>query len=222
VSEYHFEPIRGLPGLLPRGERILWQGAPDWVSLARRAFLGGPVAIYFAVLMAWRFVDGVAADGVRAAAIHALWLGLVGVVALAVISLLAWATAKSTVYTITNRRVVLRVGVALTMSVNVPFKRVVSAGLKPLGGDLGDVSMQIGGEERFSFLMLWPHVRPWRWRKPEPTMRSLPDSATVARILAEALVEYQKEQGVEAIATIPASAADKARPRPSGGLVPAE
>lgn len=222
MSEYHYEPIRGLPGLLPRGERILWQGAPDWVSLARRAFLGTPVAIYFGVLMLWRFVDSFATIGLRAAAIHALWLGLVGVVALAVIALLAWATAKATVYTITNRRVVLRVGVALTMSVNVPFKRVVSAGVKPLGGGLGDIAMQIGGEERFSFLMLWPHVRPWRWRKPEPSLRSLPEADKVARILAEALVDYQREQGVEAIATIPSASAGQIRPRPSGGLVPAE
>ena len=34
MSEHHddfdFEPVRGLPQVLPEGERLLWQGAPRW------------------------------------------------------------------------------------------------------------------------------------------------------------------------------------------------
>ena len=41
MSEYENEPIRGLPGLLPKGEYIVWQGSPDWRGLARRFFQAG-------------------------------------------------------------------------------------------------------------------------------------------------------------------------------------
>ncbi|MEM9764435.1 MAG: PH domain-containing protein, partial [Pseudomonadota bacterium] len=29
-DDFRSEPVRGLPALLPKGERILWQGAPSW------------------------------------------------------------------------------------------------------------------------------------------------------------------------------------------------
>ena len=36
--EYEIEPIPGLPGNLPPGESILWQGSPDWQAFARSVF----------------------------------------------------------------------------------------------------------------------------------------------------------------------------------------
>ena len=223
--DFNFEPVRGLPGLLPRGEKVLWRGSPDWLLLARRAFLGGPVAVYFLVIMAWRFLDGLLIGrGVAAAGSHALWLGVVGVAALAIIGLMAWATAKSTVYTMTNRRLVIRTGVALTLSVNVPFKKVAAATLKPLSGGHGDVSLVIGGEQTFSYLLLWPHIRPWRIGRPEPTLRCVPEAASVAALLSETLAAYEAEHGIDAEgAALPDGAAAPApRPRPEGGMVPAE
>ena len=52
MTEYEAEPIRGLPGLLPPGELILWQGSPAPLLLARSAFHVRAVAIYFALLTA--------------------------------------------------------------------------------------------------------------------------------------------------------------------------
>ena len=37
-DDFAFEPVRGLPAELPRGERLIWQGAPDWRLLAIQAF----------------------------------------------------------------------------------------------------------------------------------------------------------------------------------------
>lgn len=231
MREHDYEPVRGLPGLLPPGERILWQGAPDWASLARRAFLGGPVAVYFLAIMLWRLADHmVVGTPVREAVIHALWLGLVGVLALVVISLMAWATARSTVYTITDRRLVIRSGVALSLSINVPFRRVASAELRPLGGDRGDIHLKIGGGDRFSYLLLWPHIRPWALSRPEPTLRCLPRAQETATLLAEALRRYEAEHGMdlaaEPVDAPPSRAMRPARPAPShgptGGAVPAE
>jgi hypothetical protein len=225
VNEHEYEPVRGLPGLLPHGEKLLWQGTPDWRSLARRAFLGGPVAAYFAAITIWRFVDHIA-NGValREATIHALWLALVGAVALGVIALMAWATAKSTVYTLTTRRLVIRSGVALTLSVNVPFRKVAGAEMRPLSGGHGDISLKLGGCDRFSYLMLWPNVRPWRISNPEPTLRALPNAAEVAAQLTEALRRYEAEHGMDFAASAASDASPAPRPTraPAQSAIPAE
>jgi hypothetical protein len=38
------------------------------------------------------------------------------------------------------------------------------------------------------FLMLWPHVRPWRATQTEPMLRSIKDARGVSEILARAVV----------------------------------
>ena len=218
MSEHAFEPIRGLPGLLPPGERLIWQGAPDWKVLARRTYLGDFVALWFAAIMAWRLIGGIVdGDGVVASITYALWIVPVAATALAIIAGLAWATARTTVYTITSRRVVMRIGVALSMSINVPFKRIVSADLKALVSGCGDIALGIGGKDRFAYLALWPHARPWKLANPQPMMRAVPEAAAVARTLAEAIASFQTIHGV-------ASSAAPAAKRPSaqGGMVAAE
>ena len=44
---------------------------------------------------------------------------------------MAWLSARNTVYTITDRRVVMRIGIVLTLTFNLPFKRIAAAGLQP-------------------------------------------------------------------------------------------
>ena len=52
APEHEFEAALGLPEPLPRGERLLWQGAPDWRVLAVAAFHIRKLAIYFAAMLA--------------------------------------------------------------------------------------------------------------------------------------------------------------------------
>ena len=54
AAEHEFEAELGLPEPLPRGERLLWQGSPDWRVLARDAMHTRMLSVYFAVLLAWR------------------------------------------------------------------------------------------------------------------------------------------------------------------------
>jgi len=152
VREHHAEPVRGLPGLLPPGERILWQGAPDWRALLWGAFMGRAVALWFIALMGWRFGGGLAeGSGLATATVYAAWTLPVMAAAFAVLGLLAWATARATIYTVTNRRVVIRMGVAIQMSANVPFSRITNVALRSLPGDLGDIPLTVGGPDRFSW-----------------------------------------------------------------------
>ncbi len=59
-DDFNFEPRRGLPALLPEGERLLWQGSPRWQSLAVRAYQVRKVIVYFAILVLWRVAMGLA------------------------------------------------------------------------------------------------------------------------------------------------------------------
>ena len=61
MSEHDFEPIRGLPGDLPKGERILWQGAPSWTRLSCQAFHIRAVALYFGLMLTWRTAAAIGA-----------------------------------------------------------------------------------------------------------------------------------------------------------------
>ena len=199
MSEYAHEPVRGLPGHLPAGERILWQGSPSWRPLARRAFHTHLVAAYFAVLVAW--------GGATAAMGHGSLLSgvgvtaAVGVAALALLAGLAALAARATVYTITNRRVVLRFGIALPKCVNLPFAQIASAGLQVHADGSGDLPLAIA-RSRLGWLHLWPNVRPWRLGTPEPMLRALAHPAEVAAILADALKAAQPRP---TLAVVPAS-----------------
>ena len=186
-DDYAVEPIRGLPEKLPAGERILWQGAPRWWVLAQSVFHIRAVAVYFSALMLWRssvhWHQGVVAS--TAAALSLLPIALVG---LGLLALLAWLCSRTTVYTITNRRVVLRIGVALPTAINIPFKAIGGAKLGLHSNGVGDIPLALVGEERMAYSNLWPHVRPRRLANPEPMLRSIPEAERVAQILSNALV----------------------------------
>jgi hypothetical protein len=196
VREYEFEPIRGLPEHLPPGEEMLWQGAPRWTALARRAFHVRKVAVYFAIILVWRiFADLSAGETAAEVTVGALWILALGVVAIGGLLLLAWAMARSTVYTITSRRVVMRFGVALPMIVNFPFAQIHSAQMKRHRDDTGDIPIVLVASTRTSYTVLWPHVRPWHFSKPQPMLRAIPDVARVAEILSDALNRFLAESG---------------------------
>jgi uncharacterized membrane protein len=142
--EHDFEPIRGLPGDLPQGETILWQGEPDWILMARRVFRVDWVAAYFVLLMMWRVVEGTA-DGqdLGAALLAAVWVAPIGMVGLGLLMGLAYLNSRTTVYTLTNRRLVMRFGAAMTKAINIPYKIIESAAVNQLADGSGDVALQL-------------------------------------------------------------------------------
>lgn len=179
ITEYDDEPVRGLPGELPQGETLLWQGSPDWRLLARSAFFTRIVGLYFAALVALAIYNG-STGGVIATAIA-------GVLGVSLLMLYAWAVARTTVYTLTSKRVVLRIGVALNMCINLPLAKIGGANLRPLGPVEGDLALQLIGPHTLGYLVLWPHARPWKLGHPEPMLRALPDAAVVGERLARAV-----------------------------------
>ncbi|MDX2288140.1 MAG: photosynthetic complex putative assembly protein PuhB [Hyphomicrobiaceae bacterium] len=187
-DDFAFEPIPGLPERPPVGETILWQGSPRWRGLALRAFYIRPVLAYFAVLMAWRVWEGLSNGGsLLGAIVYALDLAPFLAAAVAVLGGLAWAFARSTIYTITSRRVVVRSGVALPMTVNIPFKLIDGASVKVHADGTGDIPLKLAKDAAISRLALWPNHRPWLLTSTEPMLRALRNPEAVARILGEAL-----------------------------------
>ena len=204
--EHEFEAVPGLPEPLPRGERLLWQGAPDWKRLALRTFHVRKVAIYFGAILALRAVNVLAdGGGVSEALIAVAWLLPLVVFALGTLLALAWMTGRTTLYTITDRRVVMRIGIVLTLTFNLPLRRIASAGLRLDADGVGDIPLALAAGERIGWLHLWPHSRPWRWARAEPMLRSVADAREVAGILTRA---WSAAHGrAESVATAQASAA---------------
>ena len=184
-DDFAIEPVRGLPERPPIGEELLWQGRPDSLALAREAFKVTWVAGYFLALAVWRAT--VVADGTVASVIAVMLPYLaIGMVACGLLYLIAWVQARSTVYTITTARVAMRIGAALTVTLNVPFKQAGAATLATKRGGTGSIALETLGETRISYLVCWPHVRPWRFAKTQLTLRCIPNAAEVAKILADA------------------------------------
>ncbi len=179
--EYEDEPIPGLPGRLPPGETIIWQGAPEWRGVARGVFHVRAVLIWFLFVASLAFVAG--GTGIIGALTT---LGVAGL-GLGVLAVLARAQAKSTIYTLTNRRVVLRFGVALPKCVNVPLALVGRADAKPAGAGIVDVSLTPTVRFPLAYLQMWPHVRPWKFGSPQPMLRAVPEA--FVPMLADALAK---------------------------------
>ncbi len=187
-DEFDTEPVPGLPELLPEGESMLWQGSPDWMSAARRIMHADLTAGYFAMLLAWPFASA-ALDGgsITAAAAGSARTAVIAVIAIGLLCLVAWLIGRTTLYTITNRRVVMRYGIALPITINVPFKAIETAAFKPHGDGTGDVALAVTGPVKLAYLNLWPHVRAWRISNAEPTLRSIANAGQVATLLAQAM-----------------------------------
>ena len=188
MSEHEYEPVPGLPERLPSGEVLLWQGAPRWQSMARHAFHARKVALYFLALLllhlVWELTGG---ESIPKALGGTLMLGIPAAVAVGLLALLAWSMSRAALYTITNRRVVMRFGVAISITVNLPFAQIVNAALREHGDGTGDIPLTLASVVRTSYLVLWPHTRPWYFSPPQPMLRAIPEASKVAAILAGAL-----------------------------------
>lgn len=184
--EYEFEPQFGLPERLPSDEFIVWQGSPDVGTLASSAFHIKKLAIYFILLnlaCAWPALE--AGAGAMAVLQAIKWIAPLTLIGLASVWMLAYTTARTTAYTLTNKRVVMRLGIVLTVSFNLPLKQIASADVRLLDGGFGDITLSLEGSDRIAWVHLWPSVRPWKITKPEPTLRAIPQVQEVSLKLRE-------------------------------------
>ena len=187
-DDFDFEPVRGLPQLLPKGERMLWQGAPRWQDLAVHAFHARKVVWYFVALAAAQAMFGYADGETLAQALRPFqWLVPMGLIAAALLTAIAALSARTTVYTITNKRLVMRIGMALPVTINLPFAQIDGASLRLFANGSGDIPLKVTAKERVAYLLLWPHTRPFHFSHPQPSLRCIAKADDVAGLLAAAL-----------------------------------
>jgi len=200
-DDFASEPVWGLPEALPDGEKILWQGQPAWWPLAKESLSFWWVVGYFAFLFAWRTVAGAATESWTQSATAASFFLVLGLIVCVLLVVIALMQAKSTVYTITNRRVAMRIGAALTMTLNLPFKKIANASLGLRKDGYGSIALEMMEDDgaRLSYIMTWPHVRPWQMKHTQPALRCIPDAAKVAAILSEAAETAVSEPVIERI-----------------------
>ena len=157
-DDFAFEPIPGLPEALPEGERMLWQGRPNWWRLAVESLGLKWVAGYFILLAFWRWATLVEPMGLGPALVLALPFVVSGLIVVGFIALFAWVQARATLYTITTARVVMRIGAAMSVTLQFPFSKIASADLDLRRGGTGTVALQLSGACPLGYAMCWPHV----------------------------------------------------------------
>ncbi len=163
-------------------EKVLWKGRPELSHLSRTAFHTRSVGIYFAILIAVSVIMG----NVNTAIVCAV----LGVAAVGILHALAWLSVRTTMYILTDTRLIMRIGMALETRINVPLKHVISADMKARGKSHGDISLEVGGERLLGYMLLWPHARPWRLNQPQPMLRAVPEAQKVAALLADACAAH--------------------------------
>lgn len=187
-DDFDFEPVRGLPQILPKGERMLWQGAPRWQDLAVHAFHARKIVWYFvAIAIAqglFRFAEG---QTLAQAVSPFQWLAPTGIIVAALLTGIALLSARTTVYTVTSKRLVMRVGMALPVTINLPFSQIDGASLRLFSNGSGDIPLKVTAKERVAYLLLWPHARPFHFARPQPCLRCIANADQVAGLLSAAL-----------------------------------
>ncbi len=183
MSDFQYEPVNGLNGDLLEGETVLWQGAPDWKALLRSALHIRILGVYIAIMAVYGMIEG--------GAITAMVVIGSGLIALSFFALFAWAVQKTSVYTLTNQRLVLRIGVALDKYVNIPLSQIDTADLKTLPSDHGNIVLKLKGRPQMGYPMLWPHVRSLRITAPQPMLRAIAQPEHVARMMFTATSQLQ-------------------------------
>jgi hypothetical protein len=189
AHEHEFEAAHGLPELLPAGERILWQGSPDWRAVAKKVMHVRLLSYYFAAMLLWGGFHAFNNNSTVLAAAQSLIIpALLALAALGLLTTFAWLTSRTTVYTFTNRRVVMRIGIVLSVTFNLPYRMIDSASLHANADGTGDIALLLAASDKIAYANLWPHARPWRLKRPEPMLRAVPDVMDVGQILAAAIV----------------------------------
>ena len=197
-----------LPADIPQGERVLWHGRPEWARLARTAYRADYVAAYFIALAIWNAASAATEGDTLAVAAAVARTAALGSMGIGLLCLLAWLSAHTTLYVITSRRIVMKVGVALPIFFNIPYSQIQSAALRTYRDSAGDIPLALAAGRRIAWLHLWPHARPLHIANPQPTLRSIAQAPEVATVLRNAMIaEAQARLGAVSATTQAATSA---------------
>ncbi|MEM8682255.1 MAG: photosynthetic complex putative assembly protein PuhB, partial [Pseudomonadota bacterium] len=166
-----------LPEALPRGERVVWQGRPSLPGLLLGTFHLRKLAVYFSVLIAIVFAVQVRGGGtLSASAYDVSGYAVAAVVAMGILTVLAFLVAKTTTYAVTSRRVVIQCGIAIPMTVSFPFSKIETADVRVRRDGSGEIALLPEESNPLLYVLLFPHVKPLSVFRARPVLRGIPDA----------------------------------------------
>lgn len=219
AEEIELDALPGLPSELPAGERIVWQGRPEWRRLARHAFKIRWLALYFGLFVGARVVAMITGGAGREDLVQLAVMVVVFAVGLGLCALMAWFQARSGIYTITTHRVVMQVGAACPITWNFPFQQIAAADLTVREDGDGDVKLRLAPPNRVAWIHMWPHARPGALMKACPTLRAIAQPQAVAATLEAAVREWSATQASAPKLFVDTAIGEAATPTPERPLV---
>ena len=175
---------------LPNGEQLIWQGQPERHALATRAMYLKYIAFYLVVLIAARTGYLIMDDEPVATWSGMLaWQVLASAFVMLLIVGLATVYSRTTRYSLTNERLIIKTGAAITIHINLPLQQITAADLREYSDGTGDITLQVSRAEKLYWLLLWPNVRSWWIRPLRPVLRGLRDAQAVAHLLVKEVGE---------------------------------
>ena len=176
---------------IPVGEMIRWCGRPNWKSLGYHAFGVKYLTVYLILSALYAVSQTNSPFRFGAFTVQYLPYIMSGIFASIILFVLAYLAARHTCYVITEKRVVIRTGIALVFLLNVPFKNVVSIDLQRLANGSGNLSFKAQSKKRIPYLSCWPSVRSGSLLQPVPAFRSILSIEEIGKICGE-LAEYHR------------------------------
>ena len=171
---------------IPPEEKVLWSGRPEWKALAYHSFGLKYLVFYliFAALYCLAELDGAIVFGLLLTKFLPYCFS--GILAGLVLTGLAYFQALNTAYVVTEKRIVIRSGVALVFLLNAPFKKISSIDKQILKNSLGNFSFTTNSKRRIPFLSCWPSVKPWSFIEPKPAFKCIANADKIEEIILNA------------------------------------
>ena len=163
-------------------EDVLWRGKPEPFRHAASAFHTPSIAIYFALFSVLAYFN----DGIASAVTVAI-MGTAGVL---ILTGIGFYSARNSAYVLTSHRLLILTGMAVEKRISIPLKHIGAANLKQRSMGHGDIALELKVKHRLGYLLLWPHARSFRFFRPQPLMRAVPEVDKIAAILADACAAY--------------------------------
>jgi hypothetical protein len=174
----------------PPEDATVWRGRPGWASAAIRIWKVRIVAVYFTLLLADGARLAFAGTGAPAGVIEGdAKLLATAIIAVGGLLVLALLTQRTTLYSIDDRQVTLRYGIALQATLVIPFGAIEHVGVRVHRDHTGDVALRMKDGQHMLYAKLWPHARPWRLFRAEPMLRCIPQAGVVSALLCRKIAE---------------------------------
>ena len=183
-----FEVHKNILDAIPEGESILWKGKPSFWGFSWYFFGLKLLAFYLIILSVVFAARLTVTDFFTAFVVDFLPFLLSGILASCILMALAKIQSQSSVYIITENRVIIKSGAALSFLISMPFKKIKAVNLQKRKGSLGTISFELNSGKRVPYISCWPSVRPWRFKKTEPAFSCIENVDEVATILRKSVM----------------------------------